>query len=377
MNFHPCASTASFGDDDDFFAGVWPMSTLRSPCRPAALACAIVAGVFAAPAFAEKTDIVVLKNGDRLTGEVKRLSYGQLMFSTDNMGTVYIEWDKIASIATNRVLQLEMADGSRHVGRAPSLGPQPGILRLMPVASDGPQPPSDLPMADIVRADYLEQGQWLARLEGAVSAGYSFTKANSVEQVNLSGKVGSRDRKRSWDVALATQITGQDSLPDSERSSLVGTWERFMPNRYYYEGTLEFTRNSELGLDLRSLLGGTVGQYIVQNQSREWRAGVGLAASREKKSDGTSQDNLEAQLTSSFRLFRYDSPKRDVTAGITLLPSLTDGGRVRGELTIDSRYEIINDLFFKVSLYDSYDNEPAEDSPTNDWSLVTSLEYSF
>jgi hypothetical protein len=338
---------------------------------------AVGVSLLASPALAEKTDIVVLLNGDHLTGEVKRLRYGQLMFATDNMGTVYIEWDKIASISTTRVLQVEMADGSRHVGRLPSRGSGPGIMRLAPIGAGEDQQATDLPMVDIVRADYLQQGKWLSRLEGAVSAGYSFTQASNVQQLNFAGNVGSRDRKRRWDLAIDTQTTGQESGPSSERAALAGTWERFMRNRYYYEGTLEFTRNRELGLDLRSLLGGTVGRYIAQNQGREWRAGAGLAASREERSDGTSSDNLEAQLATSLRLFRYDSPKRDITANINLLPSLTDKGRVRGEASIDARFEIISDLFFKISLFDSYDNQPPEGSATNDWSVVSSLEYSF
>ena len=39
---------------------------------------------------APKTDVVVLKNGDKITGEVKTLERGRLEFSTDSMGTVYI-----------------------------------------------------------------------------------------------------------------------------------------------------------------------------------------------------------------------------------------------------------------------------------------------
>jgi hypothetical protein len=37
---------------------------------------------------ADKTDIVVLKNGDRITGEVKSLQARLLEFHTDAMGTV-------------------------------------------------------------------------------------------------------------------------------------------------------------------------------------------------------------------------------------------------------------------------------------------------
>ena len=53
----------------------------------------ILAGLLhAGGVFAQKTDIVILENGDRITGEIKRLEAGLLNFSTDTMGTVNIEW---------------------------------------------------------------------------------------------------------------------------------------------------------------------------------------------------------------------------------------------------------------------------------------------
>ena len=58
---------------------------------------ALSANLLAMPAVAAKTDVIVLINGDHITGEVKDLSYGQLKFKTDHMGTIYIEWDKIVS----------------------------------------------------------------------------------------------------------------------------------------------------------------------------------------------------------------------------------------------------------------------------------------
>ena len=40
----------------------------------------------------DKTDIVSLKNGDRVTGEIEELQRGKLTVKTDSMGTVSIEW---------------------------------------------------------------------------------------------------------------------------------------------------------------------------------------------------------------------------------------------------------------------------------------------
>mgnify|MGYP006959942083 CR=1 FL=1 len=54
-------------------------------------------------ARAERTDVVFLHNGDRITGEVKSLSRGKLEFKTDHMGTVFIEWDDIRKIISQPI----------------------------------------------------------------------------------------------------------------------------------------------------------------------------------------------------------------------------------------------------------------------------------
>jgi hypothetical protein len=42
-----------------------------------------------------RTDVVTLANGDRITGEVKRLDRGQVEFKTDDGGTIYFEWSAV------------------------------------------------------------------------------------------------------------------------------------------------------------------------------------------------------------------------------------------------------------------------------------------
>ena len=76
-------------------------------------------------------------------------------------------------------------------------------------------------------------------------------------------------------------------------------------------------------------------------------------------------------------MFHFDSPQVSLTASLSLLPSLSESGRVRGEGALKLRRELVSDLFFDVSLFDSYDNRPSSGSQKNDWSVVTSLGYSF
>ena len=76
-------------------------------------------------------------------------------------------------------------------------------------------------------------------------------------------------------------------------------------------------------------------------------------------------------------MFRLDAPHTNIDATLTILPSLTESGRVRGELDLSLRHELVKDLFFELSVYDSYDNRATEGAPSNDWGMSTSLGYTF
>ena len=62
-------------------------------------------------AAADKTDVVLIVNGDRLTGEVKSLERGRLRFKTAATDTISIEWDDVASLRSNQNIQVETEDG--------------------------------------------------------------------------------------------------------------------------------------------------------------------------------------------------------------------------------------------------------------------------
>ncbi len=346
----------------------------RAPHLPGVL---LLLTMLAVPAHAApKTDVVVLLNGDHFTGEAIQLAYGLLQFKTDDVGTLAIEWDKIASLTTNQVLQVELRDGGRMIGPAPEPATRPAELRVS-AETIGGATDVEVPLADIVRMVTIERNSFLRRLDGAISIGYSYTQANSLQVFNLTSNVGTRTSKRFWNIELDSQITTQAAADSSQRASLVGTLERYMPDRYFYEASLEFTRNQELGLDLRSLIGATLGRYLVQKPGSEWRAGAGLAASTERGADGNTRQSLEAQLITDVRIFHFDRPKTSVTASIAALPSISDWGRWRGEGSLKARRELVADLFMELSINHSYDNRPADGARSNDSSVITSVGYSF
>ena len=133
------------------------------------IACAIL--LWSSPALGQKTDVIVLENGDEITGEIKKLELGKLRLSTDAMGTVQIQWDFIAQIITDKTIEVELDTGAKFFG---SLRPDPETVNIEVVgATETPT----VQRSSIVRLTPVEDTFW-GRVDASLDAGFSFTQAN-------------------------------------------------------------------------------------------------------------------------------------------------------------------------------------------------------
>jgi hypothetical protein len=323
---------------------------------------------------APKTDVVVLINGDRITGEVKSLEYNRLKLSTSHMGTIYIEWDKVASVKSDQYLLLERTDGTRYYGQLVE-GDDDSTLQ---VARSVDEPAVAVDMAVVVRAQPIEGGDFIDRLDGYVSAALDIATASDRRSIDLAGGLSARTRVRAWALDGSVNLTDDSAGDTSERYLLQGNYRQFHRGRTFYMGFGSLERNTELDLNLRTMAGVGYGRYFVQNNHSEWVSGLGVAYSHENYLGGETFDSVEAVINTSFSIFRYDFPETDIGGSLTLLPSLTKSGRYRAEGDLRAKYEFVDDLYFELKVYGSYDSKPPlADSQQSDYGLTTSLGYSF
>jgi hypothetical protein len=347
-------------------------STADARLARVARAFALAMGMLAAgaPALAADTDLVVLKNGDRLHGEIKELELGRLEISTTSMGTVYVEWDKVVELASPNFFEVETTDGARYYGSF-----QPVAAGTLGVVLDGRTTPLELWL--VVRIRPLKSSFW-DRLDGSINLGASYTKSSEIGQGSLSVAIGARRPKFEFNTKFDTTITVQSNEPYQARTVGSASYLRLLRNRWYVPATVRFERNTDLGLDLRSSVGAGFGRHFVQTNRSLLRSGAGLVLNEENPVEGESTVNVEAFLGISYSFFTYDTPKTDISTSFLVYPSLSVSGRYRTEFDLNLHREIVKDFTVGVTAYDSYDSKPpAGSSSGHDLGITLSVGWTF
>ena len=218
----------------------------------------------------------------------------------------------------------------------------------------------------------------MARLDGYITGGYSYTKSNNLQEFNFTGGINATLERRRWALDSSITITAQSGRETTERANINGLYRWDLQKRWFWQVIFAAERNDELGLDAREAAGAGFGRYLVQNSRHEWAAYGGLLATTEKPVGEPQKQSLVSLLGTQYTFFQYDTPERTFSAKLEALPSLTESGRVRADAALVSRWEIVKDFIFEVSVEAAYDSSPGPDAKSHtDYGVVTSLGFTF
>jgi hypothetical protein len=185
----------------------------------------ILVMVSAAPLYANlKTDTVVLANGDVITGEIKSLDRGRLVYTTDDMKTIYINWIKIVRVESPNLFEIETEGFKRLFGSLADSGEDGWIVIASEEASFTQR------MDRVVRITPLRGNFW-SRLKIFLDVGYSYTSADNQQTFNLGSDISSRTEKTLRQLRLTSFITSRQDEPSTARS-LISYTNKPLLSRY-------------------------------------------------------------------------------------------------------------------------------------------------
>jgi hypothetical protein len=346
-------------------------------CRsfaPLILAAVIVQLVTLQAVAADYTDAVVMMNGDRFVGEIKRLEFGQLEFKSSYMASsVYLDWTKVKQLDSNRNFRVEFDDGGLRFG---------SIQKL-----DSPTPGDDFEVVDttsttkrdflhVVSLEPLERTIW-GRLRGSSDLGLTVHQHGQTQfSANASVEYPS---ERFRIISQASSIfSSQEGSADTERDSFGAAYYQFLSKNSFLLGATQLLKDSQMNLDLRSTYYGAAGHFLTRSNRTGFAMFAGFASSHEKYSDATSSssgNNAEALVGMEFFAYRFASSQ--FKAKLLVYEGLNQWGRTRIDWDSSLSWEIWKDVYWRLSLVENFDSRPPAGSPRNDYAVTSSFGISF
>jgi hypothetical protein len=330
------------------------------------IACWLGAGGTAA---AQKTDLVELRNGDRVTCEIQKLDRGKLTVKTDGIGTISIEWDDVERVTSTASYDVELVSGRRVEG---------SIARADTRALDlmTPSGPERLALDSVVRIARLRRTFW-RRLDGSLAAGFNFTQANLQSQWTFDATVSFRSRNWLVTTNADSLVTTNEDADSQTRNELSIQAERFFRPRWSYVGISILQQNEELSLNLRALVGGGFIRILKQSQRTVALTEIGVAFTREQYAGEGDRGIAEAVTGFGWDWFTFDGRSTNLAFDVLTFIALERDSRFRLELNTSFKSDIVGDLYWSVNAFESFNSDPPSDQKKGDFGVSATLGWTF
>lgn len=325
----------------------------------------------------EKNDVLVMKNGDRLTCEIKGLDEGVLYVSFDYiLGTSSVQWSKVAYLESKQLFIVKTVDGSVYTGTLSTVeSEEKRPVRIEVVESTGHE--MELPRVEVVKMSKTSESLW-HRFSGDIDSGIQYSKGNETTQYSLGADLAYlRERwsaNASYDSTLSSS-SGASSAATRNQVNLAAM--HLLPwNNWFYTGLGTFLQSSTQDISLQTNFGGGIGRYLKNTNRTQIAIIGGLAWQRTTYQESVApQDVGAALIAAQVKLFRFNKTNLSVTA--SAFPALTEPGRIYVNTNATYYLKITGDLSWNVSFYGNWDNQPPNHFSGSDYGTSSGLSYSF
>jgi len=342
--------------------------------RTDVLVLSIVLVILSRAAEAKRKDVVIMKNGDHLTGEVKKLESGVLYVDLEYVsGSIGVNWLQVEKVESSGGFQVQFKSGQRvagTIGKVPEdAAPGKDFEVRGPTASVQEAAPN------VINIESQKHSFW-RQLTGSLDVGFSFTSGNSQTQANSDASVGYLSTKWSGNGSFTSSFSG---APGSSKTNLYEFQtldEVFVSRKSFLAGLGDFLHSSQQDLDLRTTLGGGYGRYLIHTNENvlSWLAGA-VYTHEGYISDTSSTQNAEGLFGVTYQLFRFD--RYNLQSQLFVYPGLSDLGRVRTTAKTTFSVKLVNNFHTDFSFWDNFDSRPPGGGKRNELGVSNSIGWTF
>ncbi|HXY52666.1 MAG TPA: DUF481 domain-containing protein [Terriglobales bacterium] len=327
----------------------------------------------------ESTDVIIMKNGDHLTCQIKGLDGGVLYISLPYViQTLSVDWSQVARLESKQLFLVKTGDGSVYRGILNSTETPAGRPIQIQVAETS-EKNVVLDSADIVNVSVTSE-KFFQRFTGGLGFGTIYSKGNQSVQYSVSGLAAYPRERWAVQAGLTSNLSTASGTTTSTRNQVTLGGVHLLPwNNYFYGGFGGFLQSSEQGIQRQATLGGGIGRYL-KNTNRTTISVLGGPAWQNTVYTPTvfpiaTQNVLAAMINADVKLFKFNKTNLDLNA--ILLPALSEPGRVYFSTNATYYIKIVGNLSWNISFYGNWDNRPPGNLPGSDYGTTSGLSFTF
>jgi len=320
----------------------------------------------------DKTDIVTTTDGATYVGEIKDVQYATITLDTDPAGTIELQWRYVTGLQSKYRYRVRLAGGDLKFGTL-GVPSEKGLLNIV-----GDPASVEVGLDKIVEIVPFEHGFW-ERLDGSLNFGLTYTKSSEAFQYNLGADISYRRPAGYAQLTAQSILNKQKGAAKSDQHNLQFSMSHPWSNKWGWFETAQVQSNPDQGYQLRTIVGGGVSNFMIEQTSELLLGNFGVVYNREEVTDSSTVDNsLEATAGISFRKFKTRSGVPSLQVSLQAFRDLSGSSRFRATLNFVISWKLASIFNVNFQVQDNYDSDPpGTDSLKNDVNVITSIGYTF
>ena len=312
-------------------------------------------------------DVLVLKNGDRITGDIKRIWDDEVSIEPEYSDEFDVDLAVVERIESERQLEIELKDGRELVGLLSGLD------------ADGNQTISTesetvaVPLAEFYElVEPEEDFEWESNVDLSAALNEGNTESFNT-RLRADSTVRFSDHRHIGEITFyREELIG---VQTQEQDLFQYDYNWMFRDPWFFSTKLSYERNPIIELEKRVILSLGVGRDIWDSPRRRLSVQLGVGAQSEEL--GIESEHNEV-LTWSLR-YEQDFFKGDLELyhNHSITENLSGRDNTSFKSTTGLRYEITDLLYGNLSVDYDYESDPVEPAVSEDLALLVGLGMEF
>jgi hypothetical protein len=260
------------------------------------------------PLLAKRNDdLVVMKNGDRFTGEIKKLADGILYFKASYMlESVELDWTQVGKLESQDQFFITLKNGKRYTGLIVKPGGKEAADNTVRIGAEGKS--LEIEPLDVVGIQQSEKSFW-SQLNGSIDYDLSYTRGNSALSSSLGAAVEYQRTKDLVRLTTSSQFSTQSKGASTNRYTFEGQYFRQISERWFYgEPLSEPLSGGTWSVQTKQASGYLLARYLAVKTTFLWprrqqHKGIARRLSAPSSIHSVSRSSISEVLRSYIRAY--------------------------------------------------------------------------